>query len=416
MPTGTGSVVRRVDLPFVVVADHLVVFDPVREQAHLLNHSAAAVWQRFEGGSTVDETVLRLADRYGLDTETLRPEVASAVAELTVAGLLAAGSPPAVEPLTDSAETDRTTVPDGYDEDRPWAYRSDRRLALEVGFRIESTDQLLGEFLERVLAPLRGPAATAAPAATGHSWTYRIWPAADDPERFVVATEHESLTVSSARGDAASTVLWHYNRDVIEHTRHLLLFHSAAVADDHGVLALPAVANSGKSTLATLLVRAGYRYLTDEALAVDPDTLLVHPYPKPIGLDPGSFPLFPDLEPTEKEQPPELFHHKWWLDPRRISPHGDAAVPAEPIPLQAVVFPTYDAEAEPSIAPVEPAEGVVLLARNTFNLKRWGQRGLDVLARIATEVPLYTMTHNDLDATLHMLADVIGPPASALDE
>ncbi len=95
---------------------------------------------------------------------------------------------------------------------------------------------------------------------------------------------------------------------------------------------------------------------------------------------------------------------------RRISPLGADAIAPPGLPLRAVVFPTYEAGAEPSIEPVDPAEGVILLARNAFNLKRWDQQGLDLLAALATSVPLFRMTHNDLDATKQMLGDLLGPP------
>ena len=46
-----------------------------------------------------------------------------------------------------------------------------------------------------------------------------------------------------------------------------------------GIVAFPASMNSGKSTLVAALVRAGYAYVTDETVAVDPTTLAVTPEP-----------------------------------------------------------------------------------------------------------------------------------------
>ena len=54
---------------------------------------------------------------------------------------------------------------------------------------------------------------------------------------------------------------------------------------------------SGKTTLTTGLVRAGFCYLTDEAVSFDWETGVIEPFPKPLSIDPGSWFLFPELEP-----------------------------------------------------------------------------------------------------------------------
>ena len=73
--------------------------------------------------------------------------------------------------------------------------------------------------------------------------------------------------------------------------------HASAVARDGVAVVFAADADSGKSTLATILVEAGFDYLTDEATAIDLDTGEVVGYPKPITLDPGSQQLLVHLDP-----------------------------------------------------------------------------------------------------------------------
>lgn len=62
----------------------------------------------------------------------------------------------------------------------------------------------------------------------------------------------------------------------------LWLFHAAALSDSNGhTIALVAASGTGKTTIATRLGRR-FAYVTDETAAVDPDTLAVIPYPKPL--------------------------------------------------------------------------------------------------------------------------------------
>jgi hypothetical protein len=59
---------------------------------------------------------------------------------------------------------------------------------------------------------------------------------------------------------------------------------------------------SGKTTLTAGLVRSGWSYLTDEAVAFDWDTGRSRPFPKPLSVDPGSQHLFPEL--ARRRRPP----------------------------------------------------------------------------------------------------------------
>ena len=111
-------------------------------------------------------------------------------------------------------------------------------------------------------------------------------------------------------------VLWEVTRLAIDHSPRYLVIHASAVSRDGVAVVFPAEANSGKSTLATLLVEAGFDYLTDEATAIDLDTGEVVAYPKPITLDPGSQQLLPHLDPGG----PTGESTKWRIAPRDVRP------------------------------------------------------------------------------------------------
>jgi len=437
---GSDTLLEPAPCAVVHVDDEVVAYDPQRQKAHLFNQTAGAVWLAFAGGATVDDVTGRLADRFGLAPEIIADDVHTTVDLLAAEALLLPiaarpdGEPdePQHEDVDAAAASTSTATTDGkrpgdapranatvtatgsWADERDWVVSTEPRMALGTRFAIQSTDPLVGGYLARVLdvLPLADDDRSAADGSAvddRRRWTYRIWPAVDPPA-VALATEHAVLSPRTSQSLAAGTVLWHLNHDAIEAADDVVLLHASAVAGRDGVLVLPAVGDSGKSTLVAALVRAGYRYVTDEAAAIDPATRLVRPYPKPIGLDPGSFPVLADLEPSPDEQPDEVFHKKWWLDPRRISPHGDDAVVADDLPIVAMAFPTYDPDVSPSLVPLRPAEGVAELSRHTFHLQRWGQAGLDLLADLATSIPLHQLRHNDLDRSLELLGSVIGPP------
>lgn len=407
-----GRAPRARDLAATAIGSSLVVYDEDREQAHLLNHSAAAVWRECDGVTSTAEIIDRISQAFDVGPAVVHDDVVAVVAELAAGHLVVLSgfdAPPEPEPPTPWPPQ----PPVGYQDDRTWRVSSGPYRALGSQLWLQATDDRdLVASVTRALAPLLAPADEADGSPDQPGWTYRIWPSPSHPDLVEIATEHESLVTDAPPATAVHTLLWHVNHELIARDQDHLLLHSSAVSTDRGVLLLPAVANSGKSTLATGLVRAGYRYVTDEAVALRPRGGLVDPYPKPIGLDPGSFPLFADLAPAAGDRAATLVEDKWWLDPRRISPHGSAGVETIARPVHAIVFPTFDPSAPSRLEPVEPAEGVILLARNAFNLRRWGQEGLDLLASIATTVPMYRMAHGDLTTSVSLLTELVGEPAS----
>ena len=127
-----------------------------------------------------------------------------------------------------------------------------------------------------------------------------------------------------------------------------------------------AEADSGKSTLATILVEAGFDYLTDEATALDLDTGEVVGYPKPITLDPGSQQLLAHLDPGGLAGSSQ----RWRIAPNDIRP---SAV-AERATLRHLMFPTHVPGADNTLVAVDTIDAVVGLVSGAFNLAEHGDR------------------------------------------
>ena len=98
-----------------------------------------------------------------------------------------------------------------------------------------------------------------------------------------------------ARVDTPSAVavhaLHHLDELAVDGSGGALLFHAGAVERDGRVVMVLGVSGKGKSTLTAALVQRGFRYLSDEIVAVDIATGEVRPYPKALDLHPGSLDL-----------------------------------------------------------------------------------------------------------------------------
>jgi hypothetical protein len=69
-------------LPFQRLNEDTIVVDPRRREVHLLNETAARVWELLEAPRTLEELVTSLADEYDAPLEELRPAVSDLLADL----------------------------------------------------------------------------------------------------------------------------------------------------------------------------------------------------------------------------------------------------------------------------------------------------------------------------------------------
>jgi hypothetical protein len=187
--------------------------------------------------------------------------------------------------------------------------------------------------------------------------------------------------------DVLRFALWRVNAGVQERVRDYLLLHAGAVARDGGVVLLPAKMESGKSSTVVALLESGFSYLSDEFGAIDPISNQAYPVPKTIHLDWETVKLFPGL--ADRLRDKEGMNRD--LAQRFVRPEDVGAGTSGPGPVRSIVFITSEFEGPPRLTPVSSAQAVEDMAATSFNLFRYGERGVILLSRIAKEAPAFRL-------------------------
>lgn len=189
-------------------------------------------------------------------------------------------------------------------------------------------------------------------------------------------------------------LMWHVNQRAIAAAAPTsLVLHAAAVTRNGMTIALPAASGSGKSTLVAALVRRGWSYVTDEALAIDLESWRARPYPKPISLGYDSFPLLSLARPADGER----------LVKRQVagSTFGPVATDDVPSP-QLLVFLSRpspaDADEQPAVLP--GSHGVVEAARCAFHFRQHPRRTLDTICQLLQGARSYRVPVRDIETTI----------------
>lgn len=206
--------------------------------------------------------------------------------------------------------------------------------------------------------------------------TYRVEMERHPSLPFTIYVNDEELSSGRHAEDFSGVLSWHINQSVIrESVDRFVLLHASAVRRDGVVVILPAEQESGKTTTAAGLLRAGFDYITDEAAALDPVSGEVTPFPKALSLDPGSWPLFPECAPRE-----DGWRKQWQVQP---ATWGARSLTKATTPPRVIVFPRYSAGSETRLERVTPGEATLRMVECTFDFEKASARNLKTLGKVA---------------------------------
>jgi hypothetical protein len=253
----------------------------------------------------------------------------------------------------------------------------------------------------RDLAPLVAPFRASAPMGVHDESRYEIRSDCDEPRQpYTLFYGGEELSRGRAARDFAQILTWHVNQSVIAASvdRYVLLHASAATRAGITVI-LPADMESGKTTTVAGLLRAGFEYVTDEAVAIDPATGMVTPFPKTLSLDPGSWPLFPECRPGSAER-----LEQWHVTPQQL---GAQAASSGVAPPRVVVFPRYVPGSETLLLPLSKGDAVHELARMTFAFAKHPVRNLSTLKQISVNASVARLVIGSLDGAVDAIENLV---------
>jgi hypothetical protein len=281
---------------------------------------------------------------------------------------------------------------------RLWPYRSPRFRALRHDFEIVAENRAIGLHIQHLFRGLQTETGVA-------SSTYALEDLSAEANTLYRLTWNRQQVVRTRFvGRLLSMLQWHVNQRVIETSDDLVLMHAGGVERDGIGVALPAPMESGKTTLvAGLILRHGFRYLTDEAVAIDPARLVAHPYHKPFTIDSGSFTVLAELEPTAKWTIDSEMQPQWHIPATSIQADSLAAS----VPLRVVVTPRYMPNRPTRLEPLSKAQTLTTLIESTFRWSADTRHKFDVLARVANQVRGYRLWVQNLEEACRIMDDLV---------
>lgn len=192
---------------------------------------------------------------------------------------------------------------------------------------------------------------------------------------------------------------WGCNWLIGRRLNDLLLLHAGVVERNGLALILPALPGSGKSTLTAALSLRGWRLLSDEFGALDPQSGLFRAVLKPIALKNSSIDVIRRFSPQAALGPEFPKTRKGTvahLAPaaQAVAHRHDTARPG------AVVLPKWVAGSPTRFEPLEPHVVFPALAFNAFNYNLLGAVGFHAAVRLVRQCLAWQLIYSDLDEAL----------------
>ena len=218
----------------------------------------------------------------------------------------------------------------------------------------------------------------------------------------VIAEGRMGVTVDGACGRttndpsfALAHLLWEINRRAVCEPSDALVVHGGAVARDGVAVLCTAPSGHGKSTLVAALLRAGFDYLTDDAVALDLASGVAAPAPKPVALGPDVVSMFG--LPADPYGGVERFATAQDLGARVASA----------TPVGVVVFPHYKPGEPLGVRDVSRASALLGVAEESFNFHLLKERALYGLAEAVRTCHCLEISYADARDAAREIADVV---------
>ncbi len=175
------------------------------------------------------------------------------------------------------------------------------------------------------------------------------------------------------------------SRDLLERfmraNRHLSWLHAGVVHKEGRALILAGSPAQGKSTLATRLVRSGWRFMSDEMAPIEPGSDLVLAYPRtPVPrMDPGR----------------EIKAEATIMLQRETCVLPAAAIHLFPTSIAAFVFPKFAYGTGATVTAIGPGETALELAANCVSFLDDSGSAVSRIAGMARRLPGYVLNYGN---------------------
>jgi hypothetical protein len=177
-------------------------------------------------------------------------------------------------------------------------------------------------------------------------------------------------------------------------------FHAGAVRIGDTACIIVGNPDVGKTTTTFNLVEMGQTFLCEEIAPVDPESLLVYPYPQVLTLEAAYAENYLSLYPVTNGE--------FKIFDSQMARYLPYAAESDPVPLKTILIPAYDPSEKPGIEKLTPSQVFTELLGYCFPPNGDDERLFDSVIRICEEVETFRLRTNSIQSMQELLKELIG--------
>ncbi len=177
--------------------------------------------------------------------------------------------------------------------------------------------------------------------------------------------------------------------------RYLISLHAASVEKNGKVIIMPAVAESGKTTLTATLLHHGFKLFSDESTSLDHDGY-VHALPFCMNIKEGSWNILSKTYPHLSERD---IHSRFdgqsirFLPPQNMHKGRQKATH--------IIFPKYTPGAKTSLAPISAKEALSKINEASYQVQHnMDEKKFELILKNLISLPKYMLVYSNLDEAI----------------
>ena len=200
-----------------------------------------------------------------------------------------------------------------------------------------------------------------------------------------------------------ATYLQDNMRTCINQTQpYLISLHSASVEKNGNVIVMPAVAESGKTTLTAALVHHGFKLFSDEVTSLDYDGY-VHPLPFCMNVKEGSWYVLSDIYPQLNKKD---VHSRFDGQNIRFLPPENIHIGRQK--ASHIVFPKYVSGTKTSLVPISATEALLKINKASYQVQdNMEKNKFELIMKNLISLPKFTLEYSNLEEAIAVIDEII---------
>ncbi len=195
---------------------------------------------------------------------------------------------------------------------------------------------------------------------------------------------------------------WLITCNTLSHLQEFLQLHAGAVVKDGKVILLPGRHGYGKTTLTLSLTRNNYRCLSDDIILIDPESLMVIPFPRSFLIKDEAIKRLAESDLIDKKngyycRSEDILYFNPGIE-KKLS-----AVKARPY---AIVELKHNSRFRNEIRPVSKSQMCIRLLKQSFNALGYKRKAVTILTGLVRQSKCYSLKTNNVNDAVRLVSQI----------